>query len=258
MNLENKVIMITGAAGGIGKASAKICAGYGAKIVAVDRIADGVKLTEKELRDAGHDAIGVEADVTKRSSIRNAVSVAIKKYGRIDGLFNNAGVVKSTILVECSEEEYDYVMGINTRGAFIVATEVAKQMIQQRRGRIVSTSSISALREEYSNGVYCMSKAAVSMMTRVLALELGKYNISAVAICPGHINTELLQNAWKGQAESQGKEYETFVKEMEKTISLGRLAQPEEVGELVAFLFDDRSAYMDGNSVLFAGGKLMA
>lgn len=88
--------------------------------------------------------------------------------------------------------------------------------------------------------------------------ELGKYNISVVAICPGHINTELLQNAWKGQAESQGKKPETFVKEMERTIALGRLGQPEEVGEFVAFLFDDRSAYMDGNSVLFAGGKLMA
>lgn len=171
MNLKDKVIMITGAAGGIGKAAARICAGYGAKIVAVDQKADSIKLTEKELRDAVGDAIGIEADVTNRSSVRNSVSMAVKKYGRIDGLFNNAGVVKSTVLVDCTDEEYDYVMGVNTKGAFIVASEVAKVMIQKRKGRIVSTSSISALKEEYSNGVYCMSKAAVSMMTRVMALN---------------------------------------------------------------------------------------
>lgn len=257
MKLNEKVIFITGAASGIGKATSLICAGYGAKIIAVDLREEAVKQTAKEICDAGGQAIGISADVTKRETIKEAIDIAVEKYGRIDCLFNNAGVVKSSVLVECSDEEYDFTMNVNAKGAFIVATEVAKVMIPKRSGRIISTSSISALREEYTNGTYCMSKAAISMMTRVLALELGEYNISAVAICPGHINTELLQNSFTQRAESEGKKVEDFYREMEGTIALGRLGEPEEVGEFVAFLCDDRSAYMDGNSILFAGGKLM-
>jgi 3-oxoacyl-[acyl-carrier protein] reductase len=149
-------------------------------------------------------------------------------------------------------------MNINAKGSFIVATEVAKVMIPNMKGRIISTSSISALKEEATNGTYCMSKACISMMTRVLALELGEYNISAVAICPGHINTGLLRGSFEQRGAAEGKSVDEFYKEMEGTIALGRLAEPEEVGEFVAFLFDDRSAYIDGNSILFAGGKLMS
>ena len=113
------------------------------------------------------------------------------------------------------------------------------------------------MKEEFSNGIYCMSKAAVLMMSRVLALELGSFGISAVSICPGYINTELLRNAWRGQAASRGETPEQFTQEMETTIPLGRLAEPEEIGEVVAFLFDDRSAYVDGTQLLIAGGKVM-
>lgn len=258
MNLKDKVVFITGAASGIGKATCLVCAKYGAKIVALDLREDAVLKVADEISQSGGTAIGVVADVTKRDTIKKAINIAIDKFGRIDCLFNNAGVVKSCLLVECSDEEYDFTMDINAKGAFIVATEVAKVMIPNRKGRIVSTSSISALKEEYTNGTYCMSKAAISMMTRVLALELGEYNISAVAICPGHVNTELLRGSFIGRAASEGKEVEEFYKEMEGTIALNRLAEPEEVAEFVAFLFDDRSAYIDGNSILFAGGKLMA
>lgn len=258
MRLSEKVLFITGAAGGIGKAAARICAGYGAKVAAIDLNEDAVKETAAEIVKAGGDAVAFKADVTNRASVKVTVEKTVVKYGRIDGLFNNAGVVKSCLLVECSDEEYDFTMNINAKGSFIVATEVAKTMIPNRRGRIVSTSSISALREEATNGTYCMSKAAISMMTRVLAIELGQYNISAVAICPGHINTSLLRNSFVQRGAAEGKSVDEFYKEMEGTIALGRLAEPEEVGEFVAFLFDDRSAYIDGNSILFAGGKLMA
>lgn len=258
MKLGGKVLFITGAAGGIGKAAAKICAGYGAKVVLADLNNDAVDAAANEIIAAGGDATAYQVDVTSRASVKAAVDKAIEKYGKIDGLFNNAGVVKSCLLVDCSDEEYDFTMNINAKGSFIVATEIAKTMIPNRRGRIVSTSSISALKEESTNGAYCMSKAAISMMTRVLALELGQYNISAVAICPGHIKTSLLHNSFVQRGAAEGKDVNEFYREMEGTIALGRLAEPEEVGEFVAFLFDDRSAYIDGNSILFAGGKLMA
>lgn len=258
MRLGGKVLFITGAAGGIGRAAAKICAGYGAKVAVVDLNEDAVQETAKEITAAGGEAVAFRVDVTSRASVKAAIDGAVQKFGRIDGLFNNAGVVKSCLLVDCSDEEYDFTMNINAKGSFIVATEVAKVMIPNRRGRMVSTSSISALKEESTNGTYCMSKAAISMMTRVLALELGQYNISAVAICPGHINTGLLRNSFIQRGAAEGKSVDQFYKEMEGTIALGRLAEPDEVGEFVAFLFDDRSAYIDGNSILFAGGKLMA
>lgn len=258
MKLGGKVLFITGAAGGIGKAAAKICAGYGAKVVLADLNNDAVDAAANEIIAAGGDATAYQVDVTSRASVKAAVDKAIEKYGKIDGLFNNAGVVKSCLLVDCSDEEYDFTMNINAKGSFIVATEIAKTMIPNRRGRIVSTSSISALKEESTNGAYCMSKAAISMMTRVLALELGQYNISAVAICPGHIKTSLLHNSFVQRGAAEGKDVNEFYREMEGTIALGRLAEAEEVGEFVAFLFDDRSAYIDGNSILFAGGKLMA
>ena len=258
MRLQEKVVFITGAAGGIGKAAALICAGYGAKVAVVDLNEEAVAQTAKEICDAGGEAIACKVDVTKRDMVKAAVDMTIKKYGKIDCLFNNAGVVKSCYLVECSDEEYDFIMDINAKGSFIVATEVAKAMIPNRKGRIISTSSISALREESTNGAYCISKAAVSMMTRVLALELGQYNISAVAICPGHINTGLLRDSFVQRGGAEGKSVDEFYEEMEGTIALGRLAEPEEVGEFVAFLCDDRSAYIDGNSILFAGGKVMA
>lgn len=258
MKLGGKVLFITGAAGGIGKAAAKICAGYGAKVVLADLNNDAVDAAANEIIAAGGDATAYQVDVTSRASVKAAVDKAIEKYGKIDGLFNNAGVVKSCLLVDCSDEEYDFTMNINAKGSFIVATEIAKTMIPNRRGRIVSTSSISALKEESTNGAYCMSKAAISMMTRVLALELGQYNISAVAICPGHIKTSLLHNSFVQRGAAEGKGVNEFYREMEGTIALGRLAEAEEVGEFVAFLFDDRSAYIDGNSILFAGGKLMA
>jgi NAD(P)-dependent dehydrogenase (short-subunit alcohol dehydrogenase family) len=258
MRLQDRVLMITGAAGGIGAAAAKICAGYGAKVVAVDLKEEELGKTVADIKADGGEAIAVPANVTKRDSVKAAISVAIEKYGRIDGLFNNAGVVRSCLLVDCTDEEYDFTMDINAKGSFIVATEVAKTMIPNRRGRIISTSSISALREESTNGIYCMSKAAISMMTRVLALELGQYNISCVAICPGHINTGLLRGSFEQRGAAEGKSVDTFYQEMQATIPLDRLAEPEEVGEFVAFLFDDRSAYIDGNSILFAGGKVMA
>lgn len=257
MKLSDKVIMITGAASGIGKATSLVCSGYGAKIVAVDMNEAALVEVVKEIEENGGEAIAAVANVTDRKSVKQAVKDAIAAFGKIDCLFNNAGVVRPQLLVDCTDEEYDFTMNINAKGSFIVATEVAKQMIPNKKGRIINASSIAALKEEYGNGLYNMSKAAVSMLTKVLAAELGEYNISTVAICPGHIDTDLLRKAFTERGAAENKNVDEFYKEMEDTITLGRLGTPEEVGELVAFLCDDRSAYMDGNSILFCGGKLM-
>jgi len=257
MRLQDKVLMVTGAAGGIGRAAAKICAGYGAKVVAVDLNRDGVQETVEQIKANGGQAIAVQANTMNREQVRAAVEAGVNAFGKINCLFNNAGIVKSSLLVDGDDELYDKIMGVNVKGAYVVASEVAKHMKENHEGRIISTSSISALKEESTNGFYCMSKAAVLMMTHVLALEMSQYGVTAVAICPGHIDTSLLRNSFIERGAAEGKTVEEFYAEMEGTIPMGRLAQPEEVGEFVAFLCDDRSAYINGNGILIAGGKVM-
>jgi len=258
MRLQDKVIFITGGAKGIGGAAAKICAGYGAKIVVVDLMEERVKQTAAEINADGGDAIWAVVDVTKREQVKAAIQKALDKYGRIDCLFNAAGVDRIGGFLEMTDDEYDFNMNINVKGTFICCAEVAKVMIPNKKGRIINTSSIAAVREEAYNGTYCMSKAAVAMMTRVLALELAPYNITTVAIQPGNIETDILRESFTNRGKAEGKDVKEFYAEMEATIPMGYIGQPDEIAEVVAWLCDDRSAYIDGNAILIAGGKIMA
>lgn len=206
MNLKDKVLFITGAARGLGGTSAKVCAGYGAKIVAVDLLEDQVKKTVEEIKAAGGEAIYAAADVRDREQVRAAVQKAVDTYGRIDGLFNAAGVDRIGSVLEMDDETYDFVMDINVKGSFICASEVGKVMKAQNSGRIINTSSIAAVREEANNAPYCMSKAAVAMLTRVLALELAP-NITSVAIQPGNIETDMLRGSFKNRGAAEGNRF---------------------------------------------------
>ena len=257
MRLQEKVLFVTGAASGMGRAAAQVCAGYGAKIIAADLNLEGAQETVDQIIAAGGDGIAVKVNTTNRSDVAAAVQAGVEKYGKINCLFNNAGICQSSFLVDCDDDLYDKIMNVNVKGAYIVATELAKHMKENGQGRIISTSSISALKEESTNGFYCMSKSAVLVMTRNLALELSQYGVTAVCICPGHIDTPLLKGSFIQRGAAEGKSVDEYYAEMEKTIPMGRLAQPEEIGELVAFLCDDRSAYINGNSILVTGGKVM-
>ena len=257
MRLQDKVLFITGAARGLGGTSAKVCAGYGAKIVAVDMREDLLQETVAEIKAAGGEAIYAVADVRDRAQVKAAVEKAVAEYGRIDGLFNAAGVDRIGSVMEMDEETFDFVMDINVKGSFICCSEVSKVMVKQNSGRIINTSSIAAVREEANNAPYCMSKAAVAMLTRVLALELAP-NITTVAIQPGNIETDMLRGSFTNRGAAEGKDVSEFYAEMEATIPMGRIGQPTDIAEVVAWLFDDRSGYIDGNAILIAGGKIMA
>lgn len=258
MNLQNKVIFITGAARGLGGTTAKVCAGYGAKIVAVDLNEDLLKQTVSEIREAGGEAIYAVVDVTKRGMVKAAVQKAVDTYGRIDCLFNAAGVDRTGGILEMSDEDYDFTMNINVKGTFICCSEVGKIMAANKKGRIINTSSIAAVREEAYNSPYCMSKAAVAMLTRVIALELAPQGITSVAIQPGNIETDMLRGSFTERGAKEGKNVKEYYAEMEATIPMGYIGQPTDIAEVVAFLCDDRSAYIDGNAILIAGGKIMA
>ena len=181
----------------------------GAAVVLAARRMERLKTLRAELEAAGGDAHVVELDVSDPASIRSAVAHAETEMGTIDILVNNSGVSTTQKLVDVTPEDYDYVMGVNTRGAFFVAQEVGKRMIARSRGaapgtftggRIVNVASMAGLRPLSQIGVYAMSKAAVVHMTKAMALEWGRFGINVNALCPGYIDTEINHHHWQTEA----------------------------------------------------------
>ena len=256
MNIKDKVLFVTGAGSGIGKASALVCAGYGAKIIAVDLVKENVEKTVEEIKAAGGDAIAAVGNVTDRASVKAAIDAGLEKFGRIDVAFNAAGVAGHGLITEITDKEFDLTMNVNIKGTFVVNSEIAKVMIKQNGGRIINTSSIAGTRPEASGAPYGATKAAVKMFTQCIALELGEHNISAVTISPGIVETPLMRGAQGEKAATMGITEEELVNQTASQIPLGKITQPEEIGELVAFLCDDRSFQFDGSDILFDGGRL--
>ncbi|MGI5850168.1 MAG: SDR family NAD(P)-dependent oxidoreductase [Christensenellales bacterium] len=257
INIQNKVIIITGAANGIGKAIAQTVTKYNAIAVIADLDFEGAEKVAKELIEQQKESFAVYVDVTKRESVKNAVNKIIEKYGRIDVLCNNAGVCIAGLMTEIDDKDWDFTMNINLKGAFIMAAEVAKTMMERRSGRIINTGSMAALRPEYANGVYCISKAGLNMLTHVMAEELGKYNVSICAINPGYVNTELMKQTYETRGPMEGMTAEEYKQSLTNQIPFRRIPEPEEIGELVSILCDDRMYYMHGSALIFNGGRVM-
>jgi len=209
IDLSGRVAFVTGASGGLGEQFARTLSQAGAAVVLAARRVERLKTLRAELESTGGDAHVVELDVTDPDSIKSAVAHAETEMGTIDILINNSGVSTTQKLVDVTPDDYDYVMGTNTRGAFFVAQEVAKRMIARSRGaapgtftggRIVNVASMAGLKVLSQIGVYAMSKAAVVHMTRAMALEWGKFGINTNALCPGYIDTEINHQHWQTEA----------------------------------------------------------
>ena len=257
MQIRDKVIVITGAGGGIGRATSLTCASYGAKIAVMDIKKDMAEETVALIKAAGGEAISAYVDVRDRESVKAAVKKTVDAFGRIDCLFNNAGVPKPAMFLDITDADFDFLMSVNFKGMFTVAQEVARVMKEQGSGRIVNASSIAAIREQVGSMLYCTSKAAVAMMSKVMAAELSEHGITTVALCPGNVGTEFLLGSLKKHAEDEHIPYDEYLKNNAQKIPMRRMATPEEIGEIVAFLFDERSYYIDGNSLLVSGGMVM-
>lgn len=258
MDLSGKVILITGAGSGIGRSSSLICAGYGAAIAALDINEAAAQKTADMIAEKGGKAIALKADITKREQVAEAVKKTVEAFGTIDVLFNNAGTTKLGTLTELDDATFDFIINLNLKGCFIVTTEVLKVMIPNRKGRIINTTSYCAVRGEYANGPYCASKAGIALLTQVMALELGQYNINAVAIAPGNMDTELLQSAFEKRSKIEGISIDEMYAEAGKKVPLGRVGKPEEIAEMVAFLSSDASYYVNGSNLLVTGGYVMS
>lgn len=257
MNLKEKVVMVTGAGRGIGRAVCLKLADCGAKVAALGIGEENISCTVEMIEERGGKAIKIITDVRSLVQVKKAVKDTVDYFGHIDILYNNAGIVDSSLLTDLTEEKWDRMMDVNLKGAFFVAAEVAKVMKNQKFGRIINASSQSAKVGEYGNGAYCISKAGVSMMTQVLALELAQYNISVCAVCPGYTNSELFQHAMKSRAPEMGLSTEEFTASILDSVPMKRAAEPNEIAELIAFLADESSYYINGSDILITGGKTM-
>ena len=245
IDLSGRVAMITGASSGLGEQFARALSRAGAGVVLAARRMERLKTLRAELEAEGGDAHVVELDVTDTDSINAAVAHAETEMGTIDILVNNSGISTTQKLVDVSPDDYDDVMGVNTRGAFFVAQAVGKRMIARSRGaapgtftggRIVNVASMAGLRPLSQIGVYAMSKAAVIHMTRAMALEWGRFGINVNALCPGYIDTELNHHHWQTEAGQK------LVNMMPRK----RVGKPQDLDSTLIMLCANESHFVNG------------
>lgn len=257
MNLQNKVIVITGAGSGIGRAASYSCAGQGATIVALDINQAQAEATAEHIRTNGGRAIALKTDIVDRGQVSLALDHVVNEFGRIDVLFNSAGSTRLATIDQLTDADFDFIVDLNFKGTFIMCSEVLRRMIPNHAGRIINCASYCGVREEYANSAYCAAKSAVIMMTKVIALEMGQHNISAVSLSPGNIDTELLQSAFNTRAAIEGVDVAALYQRAGEKVPLGRVGTPGEIGEVVAFLSSDIAHYINGENIMMTGGYVM-
>jgi glucose 1-dehydrogenase len=249
MLLKNKVAIVTGGNSGIGKAIVLELAGQGANIV-VDYVShpEAADEVEKQVVLLGDKALGVEADVSKVADLERLVAAAVKAFGRLDIMVNNAGVETRTSVLETTEEQYEKVLNINLKSAFFGTQIAAKQMIKQGGGgRIINITSVHEDWPMPGNTAYCLSKGGMRMLTRTAGVELAPHNILVVGVGPGAVATPINLATMANPAD---------MAKLNAAIPLGRMAQPTEIASVVAMLAGSGANYITATTV-FADGGLM-
>lgn len=243
--LNGKVVIVTGAARGIGQAIATKMAAAGADIALCDLQKDWLVETEALVKNLGRRAATYAVDVSKTEDVQAVVDQVEKDFGRIDVLVNNAGITKDTFLVRMTESDWDSVLSVNLKGAFLFTKAVARPMMKQRSGNIVNMASIIGLIGNAGQCNYAASKAGLIALTKSVAKELASRNIRCNAVAPGFIQTKMTD-----------KLPEDIRKKMLEAIPLGRFGVPEDVANVVLFLASDDSAYVTGQVLTVCGGMV--
>jgi 3-oxoacyl-[acyl-carrier protein] reductase len=243
MRLKDKVCIITGAAQGIGLATAQRFAAEGAAVVLCDIDGALVERAASDLREAAPATLGQAVNVTDRASVDAMVQAVLARFGRIDALINNAGITRDARLVNMTEAQWDAVIDVNLKGVFHATQAVVKTMLAQGSGAIVNSSSISGVYGNFGQGNYSASKAAIIGLTKTWARELGPKGIRVNAVVPGAIATPMLQ-ALPAQVLAQTAQA-SWMK---------RVGQPDEVARVYAFLVSDDASYVNGAALEVSGG----
>lgn len=243
--LENKIALVTGAARGIGQAIALQLASDGADLALCDVKAEWLDDTAAKVRALGRRAETYAMDVAAGAAVGEAVAKIAADFGRIDVLVNNAGITRDTLLIRMTEEDWDAVLDVNLKGAFLVTKAVVKYMMKQRSGAIVNIASVVGIMGNPGQANYTASKAGLIALTKTTAKELGSRNVRVNAVAPGFIRTAMTDKLSEPVKEA-----------MLKMVPLGRLGEPEDVAKAVAFLASDAAAYVNGQTLAVCGGMV--
>lgn len=249
MSLQDKVAVVTGGNSGIGQSIVLALAQKGASIV-IDYVVhpEAAESLEQEIAKLGSRSIGVEADVSSPADLQKLVDAAVSGFGRLDIMVNNAGIETRTSILDTTEEQYDRVMNVNLRSAFFGTQIAARQMIEQGGGgRIINITSVHEDWPMPGNTAYCLSKGGMRMLTRTAGVELAKHNILVVGVGPGAVATPINLGTMNDPAK---------MAQLDAAIPLGRMARPEEIANVVAFLADGGASYLTATTI-FADGGLM-
>ena len=254
-SLEGKVALITGASRGIGRAIALGFAQAGADVAIASRKLPELEAVAEKARDMGRKALPVATHIGDLEEMHNLVDMVISEFGRIDILVNNAGTSPAKISPLDTEEKFwDKIMNLNLKGTYFLSQAVARKMKECGGGKIINVSSINAYVPSYGVGVYSISKAALVMLTKSMALELAEYNIRVNAVAPGTVDTRMINLRW---AQLPEKEAKTQKAESVKNIPLKRMAEPEEIVGAAIYLASDASSYTLGETIIIDGGMLL-
>jgi len=256
VNLSSKRAIVTGGAAGIGLAIAFRLAESGATVLIADQNLEEAQKASRELNDCGYQAISVRSDVSREDEVREMVDTAVKKMGGIDILVNNAGIYPRIPLAQVTGEDFDRVMAVNLKGTFLCCREASQRMIEQGKGGcIINIASIDAVHPA-STGMtaYDASKGGVLMLTKSLALELGRHDIRVNAVAPGAIITEGVSSHFSGSAQEGRAELKVFMARM----VLGRMGKADDISRVVLFLASDLASYVTGSLVVADGGYLIS
>ena len=243
--LENKIALVTGAARGIGQAIALQLAADGADLALCDVKVEWLEDTAAKVKALGRRVETYAMNVADGAAVGEAVTKVAADFGRIDVLVNNAGITRDTLLIRMSEEDWDAVLDINLKGAFLVTKAVVKYMMKQRSGAIVNIASVVGIMGNAGQANYTASKAGLIALTKTTAKELGSRNVRVNAVAPGFIRT-----AMTDKLSEQAKEA------MLRNVPLGRPGEPEDVAKAVAFLASDNAAYVNGQTLAVCGGMV--
>ncbi|MGA7339072.1 MAG: glucose 1-dehydrogenase [Terracidiphilus sp.] len=246
MELKDRVAIVTGASSGISRATAQLFARQGAAVVAADgNVSGGIETVEQIHADGGH-ATFIEVDVSRQEQVNRLVRASLEEYGRVDILFNGAGILAYGTVLETAEDAWNRMISVNLTGTYLCCRAVLPHMIEQGRGSIVNVASTTGSHDACARAVaYVSSKGGVTLLTRAIAIDHAKQGIRVNAICPGPTDTPMLRKAMTP----------TELDAFEKTFPMGRLGRPEEIAQAALFLVSDGASFVTGTMLYVDGGQ---
>lgn len=251
MRLDNKAVIITGGASGIGAASALLFAEEGAKVVIADVNEENINTFVEALGDKGFSAYGIKCDVSDESEVKALIQLTVEKYGKVDVIFNNAGTILPKALVEVEEDEWDRLFQVNVKSMFLTA-KFAIPYLKETKGSIINMASMTGVVGQQNNAAYSATKGAVIALTKAMALDYAPFQVRINSISPAGVRTPLLET-WLELQEDPAKASET----QDRSHMLGRTATSLEIAKVALFLASDDSSFITGENIVTDGGATL-